>query len=63
VCRKLTTFEISAEKCTGCMVCLRACPADAIVGTKKEAHVIVQDKCTQCGACRTVCKFDAVLTA
>jgi NADP-reducing hydrogenase subunit HndC len=62
VCRKLTTFEISAEKCTGCMVCLRACPAEAIVGAKKEPHRIVEEKCTQCGACRTVCKFDAVLT-
>ena len=63
VCRKLTRFDISAEKCTGCMVCARACPTQAIVGEKKQAHTISQDKCTQCGACRTVCKFDAVLTA
>jgi NADH:ubiquinone oxidoreductase subunit F (NADH-binding) len=62
VCRKLTTFEISAEACTGCMVCLRACPAEAITGQKREPHQIIQDKCTQCGACRTVCKFNAVLT-
>lgn len=62
VCRKLTRFEISADKCTGCMVCARACPTQAITGEKRKPHVIAQDKCTQCGACRTVCKFDAVLT-
>jgi NADH-quinone oxidoreductase subunit F len=62
VCRNLTTFVISEENCTGCMVCIKACPVEAITGKKKELHVIDQELCTQCGACRTVCRFDAVDT-
>jgi ferredoxin len=60
VCRELTTFVISEEKCTGCMACVKPCPVSCITGVKKKLHVIDQSKCTKCGACRTVCKFDAV---
>ena len=63
VCREITTFTIDPDKCTGCLVCKKACPPDAISGEKKQVHVIDQDKCTQCGACRLVCKFDAVVTS
>ncbi|MHC4943860.1 MAG: NADH-ubiquinone oxidoreductase-F iron-sulfur binding region domain-containing protein [Planctomycetota bacterium] len=62
VCRALTTFVISEEECTGCLLCGKVCPVDAITGEKKKPHVINQELCTQCGACRTVCKFNAVLT-
>jgi ferredoxin len=59
VCAPLLTFTIN-DKCTGCMVCLRACPSDAITGSKRVLHVIDDDKCIQCGKCYTVCRFDAV---
>jgi NADH-quinone oxidoreductase subunit F len=44
------------------MICLRKCPADAIVGGKKKIHVIDQGKCTKCGTCFEVCppRFSAV---
>ena len=48
--------------CTGCGMCQRACPADAISGERKEAHVIDPAKCIACGSCREACHFDAVLT-
>jgi NADP-reducing hydrogenase subunit HndC len=59
VCKELITYTIN-EKCTGCLVCLRACPEDAITGKKNELHVIDVEKCIRCGACESVCKFDAV---
>ncbi len=60
VCRNLFTFRISEEKCTGCGLCLKACPVDCITGEKKQVHTIDEEKCTRCGACRNVCNFDAV---
>lgn len=59
VCKELITFSIN-ENCTGCLVCLRLCPENAITGSKQELHIINQDKCIKCGACKSVCKFDAV---
>ncbi|UCE36159.1 MAG: NADH-quinone oxidoreductase subunit NuoF [Thermoplasmata archaeon] len=60
VCKALITFTIDSEKCTGCEVCKKNCPQDAISGEKKEVHDIDQDKCIKCGICEDSCKFDAV---
>ncbi|MBN2342896.1 MAG: NADH-quinone oxidoreductase subunit NuoF [Deltaproteobacteria bacterium] len=63
VCRELLTYTIDSEKCTGCMVCARKCPTDAIMGAKKTPHYIVPDKCIACGACYDACKKDAVIVS
>ncbi len=60
VCKDLITFSISTEDCTGCGLCLRNCPQNAISGEKKQPHVIDETKCIRCGICREVCRFDAV---
>jgi len=60
VCTELRTFKIDVEKCTGCMVCARKCPTEAIIGAKKVPHFIIEEKCISCGACADVCKFDAI---
>jgi NADH:ubiquinone oxidoreductase subunit F (NADH-binding)/(2Fe-2S) ferredoxin/Pyruvate/2-oxoacid:ferredoxin oxidoreductase delta subunit len=60
VCKDLITFSVIAENCTGCGVCKRNCPQEAISGEKKQVHVIDEDKCIRCGICREVCKFDAI---
>ncbi len=61
-CKELISYYIDPEKCQACMICLKKCPADAILGGKKTIHVIDQDKCTKCGTCFEVCpsRFDAV---
>ncbi len=60
VCKDLRTYIISAERCTGCMVCLKKCPEDAITGSARQTHFINQAKCTKCGVCYDVCKFSAI---
>ncbi len=59
-CRDLIGYEVIAENCTGCMVCKRACPVEAISGEKKMVHYIDPTLCTHCGACYDVCRFDAI---
>ncbi len=61
VCTDLRVFSIDTEKCTGCTVCAKKCPTDAIIGAKKTPHFIVDDKCISCGNCAEVCKFDAII--
>jgi NADH-quinone oxidoreductase subunit F len=62
VCKELISYYIDPEKCQACMICLRQCPAEAIVGGKNQIHVIDQEKCTKCGTCFEVCppRFGAV---
>jgi NADP-reducing hydrogenase subunit HndC len=62
VCKALISYYIDPEKCKACMICLRQCPAGAIIGEKNLIHVIDQDKCTKCQTCFEVCppRFGAV---
>jgi NADH-quinone oxidoreductase subunit F len=60
VCKGLITYSVIAELCTGCMVCLRNCPSEAISGAKQQVHTIDPLRCNRCGMCQSVCKFDAI---
>ena len=60
VCKKLLNYVIDADKCKGCTLCSRVCPAGAISGSVKNPHVIDPTKCLKCGACIEKCKFGAI---
>lgn len=57
---KALAYVIEDKACKGCGMCLRACPAKAITGEKKQPHVIDQKLCLQCGNCFVTCKFKAL---
>ena len=61
VCRELLTYRIDTDKCTGCTVCAKKCPHNAILGEPKKAHYIIDEKCMRCDQCRVNCKFDAII--
>ncbi len=67
VCKNLLEFSIDKDKCIGCGMCARKCPASAIAvtdytapGKKKPAYAIDTEKCVKCGACMDTCKFKAI---
>ena len=60
-CKDLISFSILTDNCTGCTLCFRNCPVEAISGEKGKVHNIDQDKCIKCGICFSKCKYEAIL--
>jgi NADH:ubiquinone oxidoreductase subunit F (NADH-binding)/(2Fe-2S) ferredoxin/Pyruvate/2-oxoacid:ferredoxin oxidoreductase delta subunit len=60
VCPELVTYSIDPEFCKGCHLCVKQCPAEAIVGVAKGPHYIVAEKCVGCGSCMDVCRPRAI---
>lgn len=58
-CKDLVKFVIN-DRCIGCTICARNCPAGCIIGKKRETHFIKQSECIKCGVCYSQCKFQAI---
>jgi len=59
----MLSYYILPDKCQGCGICARECPAVAINGAKRMVHVVDQKRCIKCGNCVNVCpeRFSAII--
>ena len=46
--------------CIGCTLCLPVCPTDAILGSNKMMHTVIEFYCTGCELCIPVCPVDCI---
>ncbi len=57
-------LKFNAERCVGCKLCVRVCPADAIrieaVGEKQYKATVHLEKCIFCGQCVDSCNKGAL---
>lgn len=55
-----TVAFIDEAWCIGCTLCIKACPTDAIVGSHKRMHTVIEPYCTGCELCIPVCPVDCI---
>ena len=49
-------IQYDKEKCTGCKLCLKVCPSEAIEFKEKEKKIkIYLSRCTFCSQCNDIC--------
>jgi Na+-translocating ferredoxin:NAD+ oxidoreductase subunit B len=51
---------IDENWCIGCTLCIDACPTDAILGSNKLMHTVIEAHCTGCELCLPVCPVDCI---
>ena len=51
---------IREAECIGCTKCIQACPVDAILGSAKHMHTVIQSECTGCDLCVEPCPVDCI---
>jgi len=57
----MENIKVIIEKCTGCKLCVKACPFGAIEVVDRKA--VIKENCNLCGACVEACKFEAIWIA
>ena len=58
--REPNVAVIDEDMCIGCVKCINVCPVDAIVGTAKMMHTVIEADCTGCDLCVPVCPMDCI---
>ena len=56
----MTVAVIDEAWCIGCTLCIKACPTDAILGSNKVMHTVIESVCTGCDLCLPVCPVDCI---
>ena len=56
----MTVAVIDEAWCIGCTLCLKVCPTDAILGSNKVMHTVIESACTGCDLCLPVCPVDCI---
>jgi electron transport complex protein RnfB len=56
-----TVVFIDEAWCIGCTLCIKACPTDAIMGSNKRMHTVIESACTGCNLCLPVCPVDCIV--
>lgn len=56
----MTVAVIDEAWCIGCTLCIKACPTDAILGSNKVMHTVIESTCTGCDLCLPVCPVDCI---
>ncbi len=51
---------IDENSCIGCTLCIDACPTDAIIGSNKLLHTVIEPHCKGCELCIPVCPVDCI---
>ena len=55
------TLQVSSDKCTLCLSCVGACPANALADNPDQPQLkFIEKNCVQCGLCQTTCPEDAI---